>query len=110
MRGSIIDKSEDQIDSDYAARLESKMDSILSEIRKKDCSTIEAYKEFKNNLYFEEETDDIPAYILTNFGIREAREGNFDDAIILCEQALSQGDIRAGAALFGIFQEIPNTE
>ncbi len=106
LHGNMENKAEEQIDIDYATKLESKMDSILAEIRKQQKDILDRYDGYDDGGMESNCTDEeIPVVALRYLGIDEAQKGNYDDAIDFLEQALVLGDIHAVGILIGIYQD-----
>ncbi|WP_165878523.1 helix-turn-helix domain-containing protein [Natranaerovirga pectinivora] len=107
LHGNLADKTEEQIDRDYFAQLESKMDSILTEVRQQNENIIDEYiRRNEDDIEIDDTNEDVPVEAFRYWAMEEAQKGNYDDAIDYLEQALVRGDISAVSQLIVIHQEI----
>lgn len=95
-------------DSEWSEEISEKLDTILTEIRKRNIKVMDYFLEEGVVPDLLDVNGEIPVEALSAEAGLEWEKGHYDTAIELLEEALTYGDVASGETLISWYQEILN--
>lgn len=96
-------------DSNFIAKMNDKLDELLSEIKKRD-KNADAYTMYCQLAQDSDEImvcdEDIPIEAYKYWGSEEALKGNYEDALKYYEEAVIRGDVNSAFTILRIYEDM----